>query len=186
MVVGYSRVSTVGQSLNRQCDALRAYGVDMMFCEKMSGTKKNRPELDAMLSKLKPGDTVVIESLSRLGRSVKNLCELMEYFENNNIRVVSLKETIDTTSPTGKLLFSVLASLSQFERDVLAQRTQEGLTAARARGRVGGRPKADANALKKALALYQTGQYSVKEIKELTGVSKSTLYRSLSDANLGL
>lgn len=186
MVYGYARVSCMDQNLDRQKDALRAHGVDMMFCEKMSGTKKNRPELDAMLSKLKPGDTVVIESLSRLGRSVKNLCDLMEHFENNKIRVVSLKETLDTTSPTGKLLFTVLASLAEFERNVLAQRTQEGLSAARARGRVGGRPKADTNAIKKALALYQTGQYSVKEIKELTGVSKSTLYRSLSEANLGL
>ena len=179
MVVGYARVSTIEQNLSRQHDALRTYGVDMIFSEKMSGTKKNRPELDAMLSKLNPGDTVVIESLSRLGRSVKNLCDLMEYFENNNIRVVSLKETIDTTSPTGKLLFSVLASLSQFERDVLAQRTQEGLAAARARGRVGGRPKADQAALQKAIALYNTKQYSVSEVTGLTGISKSVLYRAL-------
>lgn len=179
MVYGYARVSTVGQNLSRQCDALLAYGVDVMFCEKMSGTKKNRPELDAMLSKLNPGDTVVIESLSRLGRSVKNLCKLMEYFENNRIRVVSLKETIDTTSPTGKLLFSVLAALAQFERDCTIQRCQEGLASARARGRVGGRPKADPAALQKAIALYNTKQYSVSEVTGLTGISKSVLYRAL-------
>lgn len=179
MVYGYARVSTSDQNLDRQKDALRKYGVDMLFCEKISGTKKNRPELDDMLGRLKPGDTIVIESLSRLGRSVKNLAELMELFNKQDIRLVSLKETIDTTSPTGKLLFTILASLSQFERDVLAERTAEGLAAARARGRAGGRPKTDADAMKKALALYRTNQYSVSEITKLTGVSKSALYRAI-------
>ena len=145
----------------------------------MSGTKKNRPELDRMLAEIQDGDTIVIESLSRLGRSVKNLSELMETLNKRNIRLVSLKETIDTRSPTGKLLFTILSSLAQFERDVLVERTQEGLNAARARGRVGGRPKADQSALVKAMALYRTKQYSVKEITELTGVSKSTLYRAI-------
>ena len=185
MVYGYARVSTSDQNLDRQKDALRKYGVDMLFCEKISGTKKNRPELDDMLGRLKPGDTIVIESLSRLGRSVKNLAELMELFNKQDIRLVSLKETIDTTSPTGKLLFTILASLSQFERDVLAERTSEGLAAARARGRSGGRPKTDADAMKKALALYRTNQYSVKEITKLTGVSKSTLYRAIENGTMG-
>ena len=185
MVYGYARVSTSDQNLDRQKDALRKYGVDMLFCEKISGTKKNRPELDDMLGRLKPGDTIVIESLSRLGRSVKNLAELMELFNKQDIRLVSLKETIDTTSPTGKLLFTILASLSQFERDVLAERTSEGLAAARARGRSGGRPKTDADAMKKALALYRTNQYSVSEITKLTGVSKSTLYRAIENGNVG-
>ena len=103
----------------------------------------------------------------------------METLNKRNIRLVSLKETIDTRSPTGKLLFTILSSLAQFERDVLVERTQEGLNAARARGRVGGRPKADPSALGKAMALYRTKQYSVKEITELTGVSKSTLYRAI-------
>ena len=185
MVYGYARVSTSDQNLDRQKDALRKYGVDMLFCEKISGTKKNRPELDDMLGRLKPGDTIVIESLSRLGRSVKNLAELMELFNRANIRLVSLKETIDTTSPTGKLLFTILASLSQFERDVLAERTAEGLAAARARGRAGGRPKTDVDAMNKALALYRTNQYSVSEITKLTGVSKSTLYRAIENGNVG-
>ena len=185
MIYGYARVSPSDQNLDRQKDALRKYGVDMLFCEKISGTKKSRPELDALLDKLKSEDTVVIESLSRLGRSVKNLAELMELFNKQDIRLVSLKETIDTTSPTGKLLFTILASLSQFERDVLAERTSEGLAAARARGRSGGRPKTDADAMKKALALYRTNQYSVKEITKLTGVSKSTLYRAIENGRMG-
>ena len=179
MIYGYARVSTADQNLDRQKDALNKYGIDRLYCEKMSGTKKNRPELDAMLCELRDGDTVVIESLSRLGRSVKNLAELIELFNEKNVRLVSLKETIDTTSSTGKLLFSILASLCQFERDVLAERTSEGLAAARARGRVGGRPKTNSKAVEKAVALYNTRQYTISEITSLTSVSRSTLYRSI-------
>ena len=179
MTYGYARVSTTEQNLDRQKDALEKYGIDTLFCEKMSGTKKNRPELDNMLSTVKEGDTIVIESLSRLGRSVKNLAELMELFNNKSIRLVSLKETIDTTSSTGRLLFAILSSLAQFERDVLVERTREGLNAARLRGRVGGRPKTDQFIVNKAIALYNTNQYSIKEITSLTGVSKSTLYRAI-------
>ena len=181
MIYGYARVSTADQNLDRQVDALKKYGVDILFCEKMSGTKKNRPELNRMLGTVKNGDTIVIESLSRLGRSVKNLAELIEFFNENNIRLVSLKETLDTTTSTGKLLFTILASLSQFERDVLAERTIEGLTAARARGRRGGRPKANEKSLEKAIALYNTNQYSIAEVTDLTGISKSTLYRAIKD-----
>ena len=179
MTYGYARVSTADQNLDRQTDALKNYKVDKIFCEKISGTKKNRPELDKLLSEVSSGDTIVIESLSRLGRSVKNLAELMEFFNENNIRLVSLKETIDTTSSTGRLLFTIISSLSQFERDVLAERTSEGLKAARARGRFGGRPKTESEKLNMAIAMYKTKEYSITEITELTGVSKSTLYRSV-------
>lgn len=179
MILGYARVSTDTQNLDRQLDALKQYGIDQLYCEKMSGAKKSRPELDRMLHEMEDGDTVVIESLSRLGRSVKNLAELMEVFNTRNIRLISLKETIDTTSSTGRLLFTILSSLAQFERDVLVERTKEGLHAARARGRCGGRPKTDEAVLKKAVALYQTKQYSLKEIRELTGVSASTIYRAI-------
>lgn len=144
----------------------------------MSGTKKSRPELDRMLKEIEDGDTIVIESLSRLGRSVKNLAELMEVFNTRNIRLVSLKETLDTTSSTGRLLFTILSNLAQFERDVLVERTREGFSAARARGRCGDRPKADKTSVKKALALYDTGQYTMKEIQGLTGISASTIYRA--------
>ncbi len=179
MIYGYARVSTSDQNLDRQQDALQKYGIDKLYCEKLSGTKKSRPELDRLLKDLQEGDTIVIESLSRLGRSVKNLSELMEIFNEKNVRLVSLKETIDTTSSTGRLLFTILSSLAQFERDVLVERTNEGLAAARARGRIGGRPPSDEKALQKAIALYQTKQYTLTEIKEITGISKSTLYRSI-------
>jgi DNA invertase Pin-like site-specific DNA recombinase len=179
MIYGYARVSTLDQNLDRQKDALRAYGVERIFCEKVSGAKKSRPELDKMLAILESGDSVVIESLSRLGRSVKNLSELMESFNEKGIRLISLKESVDTTSATGRLLFTIISSLAAFERETLIERTNEGLASARARGKLGGRPKTDEAVLKKAVALYRTGEYSLADIQELTGVSKSTLYRAL-------
>lgn len=178
-VFGYARVSTEAQNLDRQLDALEKYGVDMIYNEKMSGTKKNRPELTKLLDRITEGDTVVVESLSRLGRSTKDLIELTETFQSKGVNLVSLKESIDTNSPTGKLLFTLMSAIAQFERDVIADRTREGLKSARARGRTGGRPRTDPAAVKKALRLYATKEYSIKEIEELTGVKKSTLYRNL-------
>lgn len=178
-VLGYARVSTEAQNLDRQLDALEKYGVDMIYNEKMSGTKKNRPELTKLLDRITEGDTVVVESLSRLGRSTKDLIELTETFQSKGVNLVSLKESIDTNSPTGKLLFTLMSAIAQFERDVIADRTREGLKAARARGRMGGRPRADPEQVKKAVKLYKTEQYSIKEIEELTGIKKSTLYRNL-------
>ncbi len=178
-VFGYARVSTEAQNLDRQLDALGKYGVDMIYNEKMSGTKKNRPELTKLLDRITEGDTVVVESLSRLGRSTKDLIELTETFQSKGVNLVSLKESIDTNSPTGKLLFTLMSAIAQFERDVIADRTREGLKSARARGRTGGRPRADPEQVKKAVKLYKTEQYSIKEIEELTGIKKSTLYRNL-------
>lgn len=177
---GYARVSTIEQILDRQLDMLTAYGVDKIYSEKMTGTKRNRPELEKMLDRLSEGDTVVIESLSRLGRSTKDLIELMELFNEKKVNLVSLKENIDTTTAAGKLLFTLISAISQFERDCLAERTKEGLAAARARGRVGGRPPIDKNLIDKAVRLYESGEYTVAEIEELTGVKRATLYRHLN------
>ena len=179
-VFGYARVSTEQQNLDRQLDALKKYGVDTIYNEKMTGTKRNRPELSKMLDRITEGDTVVVESLSRLGRSTKDLIELVELFQSKGVHLVSLKESIDTSTSTGKLLFTLMSAIAQFERDVIADRTREGLRSARARGRTGGRPKTNPDSIKKAIKLYNTKQYSVKEIEELTGVKKSTLYRNLS------
>ena len=179
-VFGYARVSTEQQNLDRQLDALKKYGVDTIYNEKMTGTKRNRPELSKMLDRMTEGDTVVVESLSRLGRSTKDLIELVELFQSKGVHLVSLKESIDTSTSTGKLLFTLMSAIAQFERDVIADRTREGLRSARARGRMGGRPKTNPDSIKKAIKLYNTNQYSVKEIEELTGVKKSTLYRNLS------
>ena len=176
---GYARVSTEAQNLNRQLDALEKYGVDKIYNEKMTGTKRDRPELEKMLERMTEGDTVVIESLSRLGRSTKDLIELVELFEKRGVHLVSLKEQIDTTTSTGKLLFTLMSAISQFERDVIADRTREGLKAARARGHFGGRPKFDEEKVRQAIKLYNTKEYSLREIEELTGVKKGTLYRRL-------
>ena len=180
-VFGYARVSTQQPNLDRQIDLLETYGVDRIFNEKMTGTKRNRPELEKLLERLTEGDTVVVESLSRLGRSTKDLIWLMETFNEKGVNLVSLKEAIDTTSSTGKLLFTLMSALAQFERDVLADRTKEGLAAARARGRKGGRPPADKDAVRKAVRLYKTGEYTVSEIVEMTGVRKTTLYKNLRE-----
>lgn len=178
-IFAYARVSTEQQNLDRQLDALNKYGIDIMYTEKMTGTKRERPELNKMLERLTTGDTVVIESLSRLGRSTKDLIELTEIFASKGVNLVSLKESIDTSTSTGKLLFTLMSAIAQFERDTIADRTKEGLKAARSRGRVGGRPKMDTDKIKKAVKLYGTNQYSIKEIEELTGIKKATLYRSL-------
>lgn len=184
--IGYARVSTQDQNLERQIDALNAYGIDRLYQEKMTGTRQHRPELDAMLSRLEEGDTVVVESLSRLGRSTKDLLTLIDLFESKKVKLVSLKENIDTSTSTGRLLITVLSALSQFERDVIVERTNEGLAAARARGRKGGRPKVADTKIRQALKLYDTKQYSLKEIESLTGVKPSTLYRRLKDENKNL
>ena len=177
-IFGYARVSTEQQCLDRQLDMLKKYGVDKIYNEKMTGTKRNRPELEKLMERLTEGDTVVVESLSRLGRSTKDLIWLMETFNSKGVNLVSLKESIDTTSSTGKLLFTLMSALAQFERDVLADRTREGLAAAKARGRKGGRPPANSESVKRAVKLYRTGEYTAKEIYELTGVRKTTLYKN--------
>lgn len=178
-IFGYARVSTEAQNLDRQLDVLKKYGVDKIYNEKMTGTKKDRSELTKMLDRMTEGDTVVIESLSRLGRSTKDLIELTELFHEKGVSLVSLKEAIDTNTSTGKLLFTLMSAIAQFERDCIADRTREGLKSARARGKVGGRPKMNPDNVKKAVKLYNTGQYSIKEIEELTGIKKSTLYRNV-------
>ena len=178
-IFGYARVSTTEQILDRQLDMLNKYGVDHIYCEKMTGTKRNRPELEKLLDRLTSGDTVVIESLSRLGRSTKDLIELMELFNKKQVDLVSLKENINTTTATGKLLFTLISAISQFERDSIVDRTREGLASARARGRIGGRPPIDKNLIDKAVRLYQSKEYTVAEVEELTGVKRATLYRYL-------
>lgn len=179
-IYGYARVSTQDQELARQIDALEKYRVDKVYTEKMTGTKAHRPELDKLKERLDQGDTVVIESLSRLGRSTKDLLALIEEWDKQGVKLVSLKESIDTTTPTGKLLTTVLSAISQFERDITVQRTNEGLQAARARGRKGGRPKASKTKVEKAVKLYHAQTHSINEITAICGISQATLYRALA------
>lgn len=180
-IYGYARVSTKHQELNRQLDQLKEYGCDKIFAEKMTGTKKHRPELDRLKEEVRAGDTVVIESWSRLGRSTKDLIELINFFQDKEVSVVSLKENFDTTTPQGKLMMTVFQAFAEFERDLTVQRVNEGLKAARARGRKGGRPRVDQKKLDQAIRLYNSQEYSLKEIQEMTRISTPTLYRYLKE-----
>ncbi|HHP7430376.1 TPA: recombinase family protein, partial [Enterococcus faecium] len=126
-------------------------------------------------------DTVIVESFSRLGRSTKDLIDLVTYFEEHHVKLVSLKENFDTSTPHGRLMMTVFQAFSQFERDLIVERTKEGLKSARARGRKGGRPRVNQKDVDRAVKLYKSQVYSVKEITEMTGISKATLYRYLKD-----
>ena len=178
-IYGYARVSTKKQELNRQLDLLAQQNCTEILTEKMTGTKASRPELDRLKDKLRSGDTVVVESFSRLGRSTKDLIELVTYFEEREVKLVSLKENFDTTTPQGRLMMTVFQAFSQFERDLIVERTKEGLKSARARGRKGGRPPVNQRDVERAIKLYESKQYSVREITDMTGISHATLYRYL-------
>ncbi len=147
MVFGYARVSTQEQNLDRQIDSLKISGAEEIIQEKITGTKADRPELNRLLDKLRKGDIILVSDLTRLSRSTKDLFNLVEQIEKKGANIKSLKESwLDTTTPQGKLMFTFMAGISQFERDLISQRTKEGLAAARARGRKGGRkPKLDDN-----------------------------------------
>ncbi len=147
----------------------------------MTGTKAVRPQLNRLKDKIRPGDTVIVESFSRLGRSTKDLIDLVTYFEEHHVKLVSLKENFDTSTPHGRLMMTVFQAFSQFERDLIVERTKEGLKSARARGRKGGRPRVNQKDVDRAVKLYKSQVYSVKEITEMTGISKATLYRYLKD-----
>jgi len=180
MIIGYARVSSFCQNLDRQIDALNDAGAVKLFTEKATGRKSDRPELMRLVEHLREGDVVVISELTRLSRSTKDLFAIVELIQSKGADIKSLKETwLDTTTPHGKLMFTIFAGLSQFEADLTAQRTREGLEAARLRGRLGGRPRTDESKVKQALKLYSSKEYTVKEIEELTGVKKSTLYRNV-------
>lgn len=183
MIFGYARVSTQDQNLDLQIDELIKYGVDKekIYCEKITGTKKDRPQLEELLKRLSKGDTVVVWKLDRIGRSFKHLIELIEDFKTKGVQFVSLKENIDTTTPTGELIFHIFASLAKFERDMISERTKAGLVAARARGRNGGRPTAKKEKVELALKMYDSKDYSIEQILEATGISKATLYRRINE-----
>ena len=179
MVIGYCRVSTAGQSLDRQIDQLTAAGCERVYQEKVSGASKERPELTRLLDALRGGDVVVVTELSRLGRTVKGLIELVEKIHQLGADIRSLKENIDTTSPMGKMVFTVMAAVAEMERDLIRERTADGLKAARARGRKGGRPAIDQEHLNLALRMYDSKSCTVAEITKATGISKATLYAYL-------
>lgn len=178
MIIGYARVSTQDQNLERQLDNLAAAGCERIFNEKMTGTKSSRPELQTMLLTLRKDDTLIVDSFSRLSRSTKDLLAIVEKLTAMGVHIVSLKENFDTTTATGKMMLTMLSALSQFERDLIAERTRDGLKAARSRGRCGGRPRVGSDKdRKQAYAMYQANVMSCKDIANKFGVSLSTLNR---------
>ncbi len=179
MLIGYARVSTQDQTLALQMDALKQVGCSKIFTDTISGTKVERKGLDEALSFLRPGDTLVVWRLDRLGRSLKHLIETITTLHDRQIGFKSITENIDTTTSGGKLIFHIFGALAEFERDIIRERTQAGLLAARARGKTGGRPKAlsATNKVAMAQALYNDPSNSIADICKTLNISKSTLYR---------
>lgn len=185
MIFGYARVSTVEQNLDRQLDALKAAGAEEIIKEKITGTKADRPELNRLLDKLRNGDVILIADLTRLSRSTKDLFSLVDKIEKKGANIKSLKESwLDTTTPQGKLMFTFMAGISQFERDLISQRTKEGLAAARARGRKGGRkPKLDAAKKKAIYDLYCQKTTPIKDICSMFNITKPTMYKTIEEVS---
>lgn len=177
--IGYSRVSTSDQSLDLQTDALTKEGCIKIFEEKASGKNDERVELAKALEYLREGDALVVYKLDRLARSTKKLIELSELLDQRGIELISIRDNIDTTTAVGRAMFKMLAVIAELERDIISERTMAGLEAARARGRLGGRPRTDQRKLNQAIKLYESKQHTLKEITELTGVSRPTLYREI-------
>lgn len=183
MRIGYARVSTKEQSFDLQVDALREAGCERIYMEAVSGARAERPELNELLRNIRSGDVLVIWKLDRLGRSLSNLVALTNTLMEKGVGLQSLRDPVDTTTPHGRLTFNLFASLAEFERDLIRERTQAGLDAARARGRNGGRPKGiSPQAETTAMAvetLYREGKLSTLEIANKLHISKSTLYAYL-------
>jgi DNA invertase Pin-like site-specific DNA recombinase len=178
MLIGYARVSTHDQTLNLQNDALEQAECSKIFTDTISGAKTDRPGLEQALSYVRPGDTLVVWRLDRLGRSLRHLIETITTLHDRGIGFKSITENIDTTTSGGKLVFHIFGALAEFERDIIRERTQAGLQAARARGKKGGRPKVlKDKKVAMAQALYNDKNNSIAEICKTLNISRSTLYR---------
>lgn len=183
MLIGYARVSTDDQHLNLQHDALQKAGCDKVYSDQQSGATTERPGLSTVFDVLRPGDTLVIWRLDRLGRSLKHLIHLVEQLDKREVGLKSLQENIDTTTSGGRLVFHLFGALAEFERTLIRERTQAGVNAARARGRQGGRPKLlEPNKRELAIRLHREQKHSVAEICAMMGISKSTLYNYLAES----
>lgn len=179
-LLGYARVSTTDQDAALQVDALNAAGCYRVFVDTISGSLDQRPELTKLLDQLRPGDTLVAWRLDRLGRSIRHLIDQLTALQDKDIGFKSLQETIDTTSPGGRLVFHVFAALAEFERDLIKERTNAGLAAARARGRTGGRPpRLSPHQVTAARRMYEQQDMTVEQIGQVLGVSRTTIYRTL-------
>ena len=177
MIIGYARVSTEDQTLETQTNALNDAGAEKIFSEKITGAKRDRPQLERMLEHLRKGDVVLVTKFDRLARSLKDLIEIVGKIEMAGAGFKSLAENIDTTSPHGTLTFHIFGAFAQFERDLIVQRTKEGLATARKHGRIGGRrPALITEQREEALAMLKAGKTQT-QVARLFGVSLATIKR---------
>ena len=182
MIIGYARVSTEEQNLDLQLDAFKKTGCEKIFEDKISGIKEERDGLSRALEVIRPGDTLVVWKLDRLGRSLQHLISVINKLKDQGIYFRSIQESLDTSSSAGKLIFHIFGALAEFERDIILERTMAGLAAARARGRVGGRPKSlNSEKVRLAKTLMKDNSHNIREICETLGVSKATLYRYIKE-----
>lgn len=179
MIIGYARVSTDDQNLDSQLDALRVAGAGRIFSDKISGSMRKRPELDRLLDQVRDGDVIVVTKYDRLARSLRDLLDIVETIKERGAGFRSLAEDIDTTTPAGRLIFHVFASIAQFERERISERTKEGLDAARKRGRVGGRPPSLSSAQRDEVRRMRDDEgRRLSEIAQLFRVSVKTVRRA--------
>ena len=187
MRIGYARVSTLDQNLDLQLDALKLSGCEEIFEEKVSAASKERHQLSRLFSILRKGDSVVVWKLDRLGRSLRDLIGLISKMKDLGVTFISIQDSIDTSTATGRFTFNIFASLAEFEREIISERTKAGLAATRARGRKGGRPadfsKETINKIKAVKILYDQQDKSVHEIASDLSISRATAYRFLKVAN---
>ncbi len=182
-LLGYARVSTLEQNPDLQDDELTAAGCWKVWTDHGSGALDRRPQLDAVLEQLRPGDTLVVWRLDRLGRSLRHLIEVVTGLDERGVGFRSLRESIDTTTAGGRLVFHLFGALAQFEREITRDRTVAGLTAARARGRVGGRPsKLSVEQVRQARKMDDARELTVEQIGAVLGVSRTSIYRALGKA----
>lgn len=177
--IGYARFSAADQNLGMQMDALKAAGCDTIIEEKASGAKERRPKFDSMMEGLREGDTLVIWRLDRAFRSTRHLFSVLEELNGRGVQFVSLLDGIDTTTEAGETVFAMAAAVSELEHDLIVERTQTGLKAARARGRKGGRPQVSREKVDEALEMYDKG-HSIAQIMLATGLSNGTIYKYIN------
>ncbi len=180
MLIGYSRVSTNDQSLDSQIDKLKQYGCEKIYSDIISGSKAERKQLNEMLEYIREGDTVVVYRLDRLGRSLKDLINLINIFQDKKVNFKSITENLDTSTPTGKLMFHISGAFAEFERNIIRERTKAGLESARARGKNGGRPTVmSEEKIKMAKSLYKNKDIDINTITKQLGVCRATFYKMI-------
>ncbi len=178
--VGYARISTIGQKLDSQLDALEIAGCTKVFSDQQSGVLRHRPGWDQLMEYLHPGDTLVIAELSRMSRSLMHLLQVVQQLEEKGVSIVSLREHIDTTTATGRCFLSMMGAVAQMERELKAERAAAGRASAKARGRTGGRPRTPMEKLEQARILYENSDQTAAEVCQTVGIGRRTLFAYLA------